>query len=674
MTQMPQGFAILQGFLEVIHTFDTPAREPKMTPNRLFFASRAAALAILLLTGLLCQQVVLGQGPAVDPAQVAETKAHYTKYEFKIPMRDGVKLFTSVYVPKDQTQKYPMLMTRTPYSVRPYGEDQYRARLGQSTRYDKSGYIFVFQDVRGCHASEGRFVNIRPYNPHKKGKEFDESSDTFDTIDWLVKHVPNNNGNVGLMGISYPGFYSTCGLLDTHPALKAVSPQAPVTDWFIGDDYHHNGAFILADSISFLEFFDRPQRGTANRTTARPGRGGGHPDAYNYYLTLGPLKTIAERQARGGTGFLKDLADHPTYDDWWKARDILQYLKHVKPAVMTVGGWYDCEDLWGAIQVYQHVEHQSPETTNRLVMGPWIHGGWARGDGSKLGDVNFNDKTAEYYSEHIEFPFFEYYLKGKGKLDQTEAWVFETGTNVWRNYPTWPPKGVKPKSYYFQEGGKLTETLPAAGPHNSDKESDEYVSDPAHPVPYIERITNTVARDYMTADQRFASHRSDVLTYQTPVLEEDLTVAGPVQANLIVSTSGTDSDWVVKLIDVYPNDYPDPDPNPTRISMGGYQQLVRVEMMRGKFRDSYEKPQPFAPNKPTPVKFALNDVLHTFRSGHRLMVQVQSSYFPVIDRNPQVFTDIYSAKESEYHKATERVYHTHEQPSNISVLVVPTSG
>jgi putative CocE/NonD family hydrolase len=645
-----------------------------MTPTRLFSAFRAAAFASLLVAAALCQQTAIGQGPPVDPAQVAETKAHYTKYEYKIPMRDGVRLFTSVYVPKDPTQKYPMLMTRTPYSVRPYGEDQYRARLGQSSLYDKSGYIFVFQDVRGCHSSEGKFVNVRPYIPNKKGKEIDESSDTYDTIDWLVKHVPNNNGNVGIMGISYPGFYSACGMIDAHPALKAVSPQAPVTDWFVGDDYHHNGAFILADSISFLEFFDRPQRGGAANRRTPTRRDNTHPDVYNYYLGLGPLNVLSEKQFRGGTGFLKDLTEHGTYDDWWKARNILPHLKHIKPAVMTVGGWYDCEDLYGALQVYQHVEKLSPGSTNRLVMGPWIHGGWARGDGSKLGDASFNAKTAEFYSEKIEFPFFEYYLKGKGKPDQTEAWVFETGTNVWRSYPTWPPKGVTPKSFYFQEGGKLADKPPAVAAHHSDKEADEYVSDPAHPVPYIDRITNSVARDYMTADQRFASRRGDVLTYKTPALEEDLTIAGPIQADLIVSTSGTDSDWVVKVIDVYPDDYPDPDPNPTRISMGGYQQLIRVEMMRGKFRDSYEKPQAFVPNKPTKVKFALNDVLHTFRTGHRLMVQVQSSYFPVIDRNPQVFTDIYSAKDSEYHKATERVYHTHEQPSSISVLVVPAAG
>jgi uncharacterized protein len=342
--------------------------------------------------------------------------------------------------------------------------------------------------------------------------------------------------------------------------------------------------------------------------------------------------------------------------------------------VMTVGGWYDAEDLFGALQVYQHVEKNSPGTTNRLVMGPWIHGGWARGDGSSLGDVPFNAKTADFYQRNIEFPFFEYYLKGKGKPDKTEAWVFETGTDVWRNYDAWPPKGVKAKSFYFQKGGTLADAPPAEAKHNTDEESDAYVSDPAHPVPFLGRTASSLARDYMVADQRFASCRTDVATYCSPALDDDLVIAGPIQADLVVSTSGTDSDWIVKLIDVYPDDYPNPDPNPKNVSMGGYQQLIRAEVMRGKFRDSYEKPEPFVPNKPTTVKFALNDVLHNFRSGHRIMVQVQSSWFPLVDRNPQVFTDIYAAKDSDYHKATLHVYHSHEHPSSVTVLVVPSKG
>jgi putative CocE/NonD family hydrolase len=657
----------------VIDTIDSPAEKQKMTPPRLKSDFSFTVLACLLLAGAFGQSTAVAQAPPVDPAQVAETKAHYTKYEYHIPMRDGVKLFTAVYVPKDHSQKYPIFLNRTPYSVRPYGADQYRPRLGPSPLYDKAGYIFAFQDVRGCHMSEGKFVNVRPYIPNKKGKEIDETSDTYDTIDWLVKNVENNNGNVGISGISYPGFYTACGMIDAHPALKAASPQAPVTDWFVGDDFHHNGAFYLGDSISFLTFFDKPHPRPTSGNSGRPERKS-EPEVYSYYLKLGPLNTTNKRIMHGDAAFLQEMTEHGSYDDYWKARNILPHLKNIKPAVLTVGGWFDAEDLFGPLQVYSHVEKNSPGATNRLVMGPWIHGGWARGDGDKLGDIPFNAKTSDHFREKIEFPFFEYYLKGKGKLDKTEAWMFETGSNVWRGYDAWPPKGVKPKSLYFQEGGKLAENPPAASKKKSDKDSDEYVSDPAHPVPFIERTVNTIARDYMDADQRFATRRSDVVAYVGPVLEEDVTIAGPITADLTVSTSGTDSDWVVKLIDVYPDDYPDPNPNPTNVHMGNYQQLVRAEIMRGKFRDSYEKPEPFVPNKPTKVKFKLNDALHNFRSGHRIMVQVQSSWFPLIDRNPQVFTDIYSAKESDYRKATQHVYHSPEHPSSISVLVVPPVG
>jgi uncharacterized protein len=671
---------------------------PKMTLIRLKSARLLAAILGLMLAGSLCQSNAVAQGPPADPAELAETKAHYTKYEFHIPMRDGVKLFTSVYVPKDHSQKYPIMLNRTPYSVRPYGADQYRPRLGPSTEFQKAGYIFANQDVRGCYMSEGNFVNVRPYIPNKKGKEIDETSDTYDTIDWLVKNVENNNGNVGISGISYPGFYTACAIIDAHPALKAASPQAPVTDWFVGDDFHHNGAFYLGDSINFLTFFDRPHpKPTTGGGAFRPDRD--QYDVYKHYLELGSLKSVVEKLFKGRPSFLKEMTEHGNYDEYWKARNILNHLKNVKPAVMTVGGWFDAEDLFGPLQVYAHVEKNSTGATNRLVMGPWIHGGWARGDGDKLGDVPFNAKTSEYFRQHIEFPFFEYYLKGKGKLDKTEAWIFETGSNVWRTYDAWPPKGLKPKSLYFHAGGKLSETAPGTAkvktdkpktdksksdkgkadknkPDNNkgDKQFDEYVSDPAHPVPFLERTATSIARDYMDADQRFATRRSDVVAYEGPVLEDDVTIAGPITADLVVSTSGTDSDWIVKVIDVYPDDYPNPSPNTKEVHMGGYQQLVRAEVMRGKFRDSYEKPTPFEPNKPTKVKFTLNDVLHNFRSGHRIMVQVQSSWFPVVDRNPQVFADIYSAKESDYHKATQHIYHSPEHASKIDVLVVPAGG
>jgi putative CocE/NonD family hydrolase len=670
-----------------------------MTPTCLKSTRSIALFAGLLLAGALCSPAAFAQGPPADPAQVAETKAHYTKYEYRIPMRDGVKLFTSVYIPKDHSQKYPIMLNRTPYSVRPYGADQYRPRLGPSPEFDKAGYIFANQDVRGCYMSEGQFVNVRPYIPNKKGKEIDETSDTYDTIDWLVKNVENNNGNVGISGISYPGFYTACAIIDAHPALKAASPQAPVTDWFVGDDFHHNGAFYLGDSINFLTFFDRPHpKPTTGGGGFRPERD--QYDVYQHYLALGSLKSVVEKLFKGRPSFLKDMTEHGSYDQYWKDRNILNHLKNIKPAVMTVGGWFDAEDLYGPLNVYSRVEKNSPGATNRLVMGPWIHGGWARGEGDKLGDVPFNAKTSEYFQQHIQFPFFEYYLKGKGKLDKTEAWIFETGSDVWRTYDTWPPKGLKPVSLYFQAGGKLSETAPGAvaskadktksdkhktdtktdkhktDKHKSDKSSadntfDEYVSDPAHPVPFLERTATSIARDYMDADQRFATRRSDVVAYEGPVLEDDVTLAGPITADLVVSTSGTDSDWIVKLIDVYPDDFPNPNPNPTNVHMGGYQQLVRAEVMRGKFRDSYEKPTAFEPNKPTKVKFTLNDVLHNFRSGHRIMVQVQSSWFPLYDRNPQTFVpNIFWAKPEDYRKAAQRIYHSGGQRSFVEMPLV----
>jgi uncharacterized protein len=638
-----------------------------MTATRLDATLRTVAITVLLLAGTFVPHVALAQ-PPVDPKQLAETKAHYTKYEYRIPMRDGVKLFTAVYVPKDQSKKSPILLTRTPYSVSPYGPDQYRSMLGPSLAFDKAGYIFALQDVRGCNMSEGQFVNVRPYIEQKKtAQQIDESSDTYDTIDWLIKHVANHNGKVGMTGISYPGFYTAAGMIDAHPALKAASPQAPVTDWFVGDDFHHNGAFYLGDSVHFLSIFDKPHPKPVKPPTMKYDPVA--PDVYAYYLKLGPLSTVSDRLFKGQTAFLKEMTAHGTYDEYWKARNILPHLKHIKPAVLTVGGWFDAEDLFGPLQVYAHIAKDSPETNNRLVMGPWIHGGWARGEGSNLGDVPFNAKTSEFFREQIELPFFEYHLKGKGSLDQRKAWVFETGTNVWRKYADWPPKHAKAKSFYLQASGKLTETPSPAADKSS--ESDAYVSDPAHPVPFIDGTVNSVAREYMTADQRFASRRSDVLVYEGPVLEEDLSIAGPIKAHLTVSTSGTDSDWIVKLIDVYPDDYPDPKPNPRDVSMGGYQQLVRAEVMRGKFRNSFEKPEPFKPNEPTTVNLTLNDVCHNFRSGHRVMVQVQSSWFPLIDRNPQVFLDIYAAKDSDYHTATERVYHSRERQSSVTLLVMP---
>jgi putative CocE/NonD family hydrolase len=596
-------------------------------------------------------------------------KANYTKYEYRIPMRDGKKLFTAVYVPKDQSKRYPILLTRTPYSVGPYGVDRYKSNLGPSPLFGKSGYIFAYQDVRGRWMSEGEFVNMRPHNPTKNGStDIDESSDTFDTIDWLIKHVPNNNGRVGQTGISYPGFYTAAGMIDAHPALKASSPQAPVTDWFVGDDWHHNGALFLPHMFNFMANFGRPRPEPTKKFNPRFEHE--TPDGYDFFLRLGPLSNANERYFKNDVAFWNEAMKHGTYDEFWKSRNLRQHLNKIRPAVMTVGGWFDAENLFGALETYKKVEATSEGRCNILVMGPWLHGGWSGGNGESLGDVRFNDKTSVFYREQIEFPFFEFHLKGVGEFKHPEAWVFETGTNQWRKHDAWPPKAAKRQSLHLRDKGRLAWKSP--GENGSDEEAyDEYLSDPAKPVPYLDKIAIGMSPEYMVADQRFAGRRPDVLVYQTDVLEEDVTIAGPIRVDLHVSTTATDSDWVVKLIDVYPDDYPDPNPNPTGVRMGGYQQLVRGDVMRGKFRNSFEKPEPFEPGKPTAVAFTMQDSYHTFRTGHRIMVQVQSSWFPLVDRNPQTFVDIYQAKESDFRKATQRVYRSREMPSRLSVRILP---
>jgi putative CocE/NonD family hydrolase len=599
-----------------------------------------------------------------------QVKAQYTKYEYRIPMRDGKKLFTSVYVPKDDTQRYPILLTRTPYTVGPYGADRYKADLGPSPLFGKAGYIFVYQDVRGRWMSEGEFANMRPHNPGKKAStDVDESSDTYDTIDWLLKHVANHNGKVGLWGISYPGFFTVSGMIDAHPALKAASPQAPVTDWFIGDDWHHNGALFLPHAFNFMANFGRPRPEPTKK--AKPNFDHETPDGYQFFLGMGPLANADAKFFKGDVAFWNEVMKHGTYDEFWKARNVRAHIKGIRPAVMTVGGWFDAENLFGALETFKRVEATSPQTSNTLVMGPWVHGGWGggRGDGAALGHVPFNAKTADFYREKIELPFFEFHLKGKGQIKHPRAWVFETGTNHWRQYDSWPPKKAAAKALYFHPAGRLRSKPPSEA--DAEQAHDEYLSDPAKPVPYLEKTAIGMSQEYMVADQRFAGRRPDVLVYETDVLQDDVTIAGPIDAELHVSTTGSDADWVVKLIDVYPNDYPDPTPNPTGVRMGGYQQLVRGDVIRGKFRNSFEKPEAFSPGKPARVKFSLPDSYHTFRAGHRIMVQVQSSWFPLVDRNPQTFVDIYSAKEGDFRKAMQRVYRTAEMPSHITLRVLP---
>ncbi|MBZ5525519.1 MAG: CocE/NonD family hydrolase [Acidobacteriia bacterium] len=603
-------------------------------------------------------------------------KEHYTKYEYRIPMRDGKKLFTSVYVPKDTSHAYPFLMSRTPYTVSPYGVDQYRQRLGPSEAFDKAGYIFVFQDVRGRYLSEGTFVEMHPHidNP-KSNADVDESTDTYDTVEWLLKHIPNNNGRVGIWGISYPGFYTSASIIDSHPAIKAASPQAPMTDLFMGDDAYHGGAFMMLANFGFYTAF-KPQPEPALPPKFRVPFDWGASDAYDFFLKMGPLANADKLYLKGSNPLWNDQVSHNTYDSYWHARDLSRHMKNIKCAVLTVGGWFDAEDLSGPFRTYHAISRNNPGTFSGLVIGPWSHGGWARFEGARFGRVEIGAKTSDYYRERILFPFFENYLKGSGEAKLPEVSVFETGTNVWRQYSAWPPAKAQSRTLYFHDGGRLSFDPP------SEKEQafDEYVSDPHKPVPYIGYGATSVPQEYMASDQRFAAKRPDVLVYETEPLENDITIAGPVSPHLQVSTSGTDSDWVVKLIDVYPVDYPETDNAPSQPrtdvalpveSMSEYQQLVRGEPFRGKFRNSFEKPEPFKPGEVSAVNFEMPDINHTFRRGHRIMVQVQSSWFPLVDLNPQTFVDIPNARPEDFKKATERVYHSKSAASGIVVGVMP---
>jgi uncharacterized protein len=590
---------------------------------------------------------------------------NYTKREVFIPMRDGIRLFTAIYEPKDNTTPAPILMQRTPYSCSPYGPNKFPYRLGPNTILQKEKYIVVYQDVRGRYKSEGNFLEMTPAIDTKKSKkDVDESSDTYDTVDWLIKNT-KSNGRVGIWGISYPGFYASASLPDAHPAIKAVSPQAPVTDEFIGDDCNHNGAFFLLDNFEFYNYFDgkRNENGEDYDEvfTAKT------KDTYKFFLDMKTLK------AANGPGFYNNKGiiwqqalDHDTYDDFWKSRNIRPHLKNIKPAVLVVGGWFDAEDMFGALRTYEAIEKQSPGNNNRLVMGPWTHGAWSAGNWNKFGTHDFGSNLNDYYKEELETKFFNFYLKDKGTFDAAEATVFETGSNQWKQYSEWPPLKSKNIAYYFQPREKLSAQKPGGT-----KSFDEYFSDPSKPVPYTPGIYSGRNNEYLTEDQRFAAQRPDVIFFNTDTLTEDVTLTGRIQANLFVSTTGTDADFIVKLIDVLPDNEPNPAPNPKNLQMGGYQRMVRAEVFRGKFRNSFEKPRPFIPGKIEKISFDLNEVAHTFKKGHRIMVQVQSSWFPIIDRNPQKFMKIPSAKESDFQKATIRIYHDAVNSSNI---VLPILG
>jgi uncharacterized protein len=580
--------------------------------------------------------------------------AHYKKFEFRIPMRDGVRLFTAVYVPLDTSEKYPILMTRTPYGVAPYGIDKYPQKLGPSRQFAEDKFIFVYQDVRGRFMSEGTWIEMTPEsNKHDRGSNVDESTDTYDTIEWLLKNIPANNGKVGLIGVSYPGFYASAGMIEAHPAVVAVSPQAPVSDLYRGDDAYHNGAFFLAANFDFYATFRKQNNPQLPQEEEFPY---GTKDGYRFFLDMGPLANANEKYFHFDNSYWTDVIDHPNWDEFWKARDILPHLKDIRPAVLVVGGWYDAEDLSGTLKTFRALEEQSPGTPVNLVMGPWSHGGWTAGAGRKLGDISFDTDTAEFFRDRIQLPFFLHHLKGSDDPRLPKAYVFETGKNEWHQEDQWPPRGAASLRFYLQAHGAL-----ATEPPNERSGYDEYVSDPAHPVPFYGKPTLEMAREYMDSDQRYLRKRTDLVTYVTGPLSQDLTVAGPVSPALYVSTTGTDSDFDVKLIDVFPDGL-----GP---KLSGYQQLVRGEPFRGKFRHSFAHPVPFTPGRTEEIRFTMPDVDHCFRKGHRIMVQVQSSWFPLTDRNPQTFTNIPSAKASDFKKAAERIYRCHGAASFVEVRV-----
>ncbi|WP_234736992.1 CocE/NonD family hydrolase [Tellurirhabdus bombi] len=605
-------------------------------------------LLLLLLLGIT--YLGAAQAPPANPF----IKENYTKFEYQIPMRDGTKLFTAVYVPKDATpeKKYPILMQRTPYSCRPYGTDAFPRRLGPSELLMKDKYIFAYQDVRGRWMSEGVFQEMTPHIDVKKSpKDLDESTDTYDTVEWLTKNIPNNNGKVGQWGISYPGFYASAGALSGHPALVASSPQAPMADLW-RDDSYHNGVFLIPHNFNFYPFFTNRTDGTPTSKPATTEFNYGTEDGYDFFLKLGPLKNSQKPEFYGGKDpYWTANLEHPNNDEFWRSRNILPHLKGIKHAVMIVGGWYDAEDLHGIFKTYEAIEKQNPGIYNILVAGPWTHGGW-NSEGDKLGSVNFGSKTGPYFQENIERKFFGYFLKGEGDAKFPEAQIFETGTNKWRNFDAWPPKAAAEKSLYLLPGGKLSFEAPA-----KNTGFDAFVSDPARPVPFTQTISIDMNADYMVEDQRFAARRPDVLVFQTEVLDKDITLAGNILANLKVSTTGTDADWIVKLIDVYPGDAKD-NPNTAKgQKMSNFQQLVRHDGFRGKFREDRAKPKPFKPGEVTAVNYELIDILHTFKKGHRVMVQVQSSMFPLFDRNPQKFVpSIPNANEADFQKATHKVH------------------
>jgi uncharacterized protein len=636
------------------------------------FVTRTHPLATLLVSFLL------GMTQGCAPPSVPESEAgdqtaaeharwvaeNYDKADYMVPMRDGTRLFTIVYTPRDRSTAYPILLFRTPYSIPPYAPDEYRRLLGPSPEFDHDGYIFAFQDVRGKFRSEGEFQLIRPLVIDPRGPEdVDESTDNYDTIEWLLANIPNHNGRVGQWGISYPGWQTVMGMVNAHPALKASSPQASPSDMFIGDDWHHNGAFRVMYAFSWLAGNARRRAGP---TETRPERFEyGTPWGYEFFMEAGSAQSIDDLYFQADVPAWREFIEHGTYDEYWKRQNALLFMDSIRHPILNVAGWFDTEDFYGPISIYRAIEEKNPGNESTLAVGPWLHGGWASMEGDHLGCIDFASPTSLHFQREIQFPFFSRYLKDQGDWDSPEAVVFLTGSNEWRTFDQWPPPGVQHTSIYLRSGGTLSFDPP---PERGSGATDAYISDPNKPVPYSAEIRTTLGHLWKVEDQRFASTRPDVLVYVSDVLTEDLTIAGPILANLFVSTTGTDSDWVVKLIDVYPGDAPGSDS--CEVPMGGFQMHLAGEIMRGKFRNSFELPEPMVPGEITPIHIDLRDRFHTFKTGHRIMVHIQSTWFPAYDRNPQHFMDIYRAEPEDYRVANQTVYRSADYPSNLVLGVL----
>lgn len=611
--------------------------------------------SVMLLMILFTTDNVFAQQNDENPRE-AYIRANFTKYEYQIPMRDGVKLFTSVYIPIDDTQKYPIMMQRTPYRVAPYGADKYKAKLGPSEAFEQEGFIFVFQDVRGKFRSEGEFVNMRPQDAYNRGKKAtDDATDTYDTIDWLVKNVKGNNGKVGMWGTSYPGYYTSVASINSHPALKAISPQAPIADWFF-DDFHRNGAFVTPMAFIFFDTFDKQREGEFSYWPE--GMKSETPDGYQFFRNLGPLTNVNDKYFHEERPFWNEVIQHPNYDEYWQSRDVLQHLTNTKPATLVVGGWYDTEDLYGPLYTYQTMSKKNKKDHVKLVMGPWYHGQWqSEKGGAELGEAQFGFDTSAWFQKDVLLPFFKTHLKGAKEAEIATATMFETGSNRWRKFDVWPPKAGSQQTMYLAKNEKLVTT-------KSDSGNSEYISDPNKPVPHSAKISRGWDRPYMVEDQRFAARRPDVLVFETDTLDSDLTIAGAIDLDLWFSTNKSAADIVVKVVDVFPSI--DENNNKVDMNRGNRHELVRWGVLRGRFRESMSEPKAFLLNTPTKVEFELYDLLHTFKRGHKLQIQIQSSMFPFIDMNPQNYVEnIFEAKESDFTKAIHTIYHDKDHQSAI---------